>query len=792
MSSHLPQSLPREALRTRVTALLRRRWVQPRPPTNYRVPRGEVDRVAREVLDVCLARPFRIGALPPADEGAYLLGQVRHWVRRGRPVPVTLRYAPLKGLDAARARADWAEYFALTHLCRWHNKVCAAYPPGLRIGIVFDDATLPMANRAERGHLDAYTASLARLIEALGYESFIPAAVRRSAFAWLSRLTVSPIARLRAWLWERRPANREAIERMNAVARRGLVLSAGPTGGQHAGYLYRVYGEALRLGTHPIGAIFSGRGLIAMYRDGTQARTRPHGALHLATLGKDESTPPWHGTGALRDAGHGRLKPFVLTAGQRVTSREVAGLDVLPLEGFDRILVCRAQRRPAGQAVAAPPPDGGAGERRRLRILLTEGSSTSARQTLYALGRAGHVLEICDPQALGLGRFSRYVRAWHRCPPFAADPAGYLSFLEDRLRRGRYDVLFPVHDQVFLLARFRERLARHAGLAVPDFAAVEQVQSKAAFVRLLRELRLPHPPTELVAGLRGLERPWAYPLYLKLAYGTAGRGVWLVRSEGELARVKATLPALGVSADRPELLVQQPARGVLCVAQAVFRRGTLLAAHCYRSRAFGVGGSARARESVSHPIIAECLTRLGAHLAWHGALHLEYFHDPDSGMVSVIEVNPRIGETLNATLSGTNLCELLVQVSLERPVPRPRPSRPGVRTHSLLSGLLAAAEKGAGRAALVAELWRAWTRGGVYAGGQDELSRPGEDPASLLPVLAVTLQLLAAPGSAPGLIGRAVKNYALTEAAAHAIRTLSPLSPNVRPLSHGPVDGVAL
>jgi hypothetical protein len=421
--------------------------------------------------------------------------------------------------------------------------------------------------------------------------------------------------------------------------------------------------------------------------------------------------------------------------------------------------------------------DGPAGtparRRGRLRILLSEGSSTSARQTLYALGRAGHVLDLCDPQALCLGRFSRYVRAWHRCPPFAADPGGYLGFLEGRLRRGRYDVLFPVHDQVYLLARCRERLARYAGLAVPDFAAVEQVQSKAAFVRLLRALGLPHPPTEVAAGLGGLRRPWAYPFYLKLAYGTAGRGVWLVRDAAELARVAAALPALGVRADGPELLVQQPARGTFCVAQAVFRRGALLAAHCYRSRASGVGGSARARESVCHAVVAEHLTRLGARLAWHGALHLEYFHDPDTGEVSYIEANPRIGETLNATLSGTNLCELLVSVSLDRPAPWPAPSLPGVRTHSLLSGLLAAAEGGAGRAALLAELWQAWTGRGVYRGGQDELTRPGEDPTSLLPALAVTLQLLAAPGRARRLIGQAVENYALTDAAARAIRTLS-------------------
>ncbi|HEV3255915.1 MAG TPA: hypothetical protein VG013_03470, partial [Gemmataceae bacterium] len=132
---------------------------------------------------------------------------------------------------------------------------------------------------------------------------------------------------------------------------------------------------------------------------------------------------------------------------------------------------------------------------RRLRILFSEGSSLSARQALYALGPAGHVLDVCDPKPFRcLARYSRYVHACHRCPSFTGDPAGYVGFLAARLAAARYDVLLPVHDQAYLLARFRHQLGRRTGLALPDFAAVERVQSKAALMRLLDELGLPHPP----------------------------------------------------------------------------------------------------------------------------------------------------------------------------------------------------------------------------------------------------------------------------------------------------------
>ncbi len=408
----------------------------------------------------------------------------------------------------------------------------------------------------------------------------------------------------------------------------------------------------------------------------------------------------------------------------------------------------------------------------RLKILLSEGSSLSARHTVSALGPAGHVLDVLDPQPFCLARFSRHVRAWHRCPPFARDPAGYRDFLERRLRAGRYDALLPTHDQVYLLARFRERLGRQVGLAVPPFAALERVQSKAGFARLLMELGLGCPATEFLRGRAALER-WAdYPCYVKLAHGTAGRGVWHVRDRAEMRSLVEQLGRSGRGEDG-EILVQRPARGDFCVVQAVFQHGRLLAAHSYQARAVGVGGSAWARVAVDHPGVRHDLARLGARLGWHGGLHLEYFHDPARQTAVYVDGNPRIGETMNATLSGLNLCALLLRVSLgERLTPLP-PAGPGMRTHSLLMRLLALGERRALRRRLLAECWRAATGDGLYRGSREELTPPRQDPWSLLPAIAVALRLLVRPATAEAVIRGAVDRYALTAEAARAIRELA-------------------
>ncbi len=71
----------------------------------------------------------------------------------------------------------------------------------------------------------------------------------------------------------------------------------------------------------------------------------------------------------------------------------------------------------------------------RLRVLLSEGSSTSAREALTVLAGQGHAVEICDPDRFCLSRFSRFPERFHRCPGLRDDPAGYLAFVEDLLKR---------------------------------------------------------------------------------------------------------------------------------------------------------------------------------------------------------------------------------------------------------------------------------------------------------------------------------------------------------------------
>jgi predicted ATP-grasp superfamily ATP-dependent carboligase len=313
------------------------------------------------------------------------------------------------------------------------------------------------------------------------------------------------------------------------------------------------------------------------------------------------------------------------------------------------------------------------------------------------------------------------------------------------------------------------------GLAVPEFAALERLQNKAEFSRMLTELELPQPETQILKTQQELDRSWQYPFYLKLPHSTGGQGVFYVESAQALERCVGDLVNRGYFDNESEILIQQPALGVLSTVQAVFNQGVLVGVHTFEARRLGVGGMSTARVSADHSIVRAHVALIGERLQWHGPFFIDYFYDAASNRPEYIEANPRMGETVNAMLSGINLPELMVRISVgdsPRLVP---PGRPGVRTHNLLMVLMSAAYEGQSRRYLFRELRDAIRGLGLYENSEEELVRTRDDPLSRLPRFWIIAQLLAYPQIARRIVEKTIRNYALPEAATTAIKKL-PLS----------------
>src|SRR4030081_1974455 len=275
-----------------------------------------------------------------------------------------------------------------------------------------------------------------------------------------------------------------------------------------------------------------------------------------------------------------------------------------------------------------------------LRVLVSEGSSTSAREAITILGLSGHIVEVCDPSPYCLARFSRFVQKFHRCPALRDDPAGFLAFVEKLLAAGQFDVLLPIHEQGFLFARVRQRLEDRVGLALPTFPSYRTAHSKAGFSRLLDQLGLPQPATRIVKSASELREAVRFPCLVKTSVGTASRGIWFVRNDGDLDGALQGLSANGAFAD--EVLVQELVVGTTEKARAVCCRGKLIGFHAFRQIAAGAGGGEAIKQSVTRLNVRTLLATVGEKLAWHGALSVDYVVPDDSATPLLIDCNPRL------------------------------------------------------------------------------------------------------------------------------------------------------
>jgi predicted ATP-grasp superfamily ATP-dependent carboligase len=384
-----------------------------------------------------------------------------------------------------------------------------------------------------------------------------------------------------------------------------------------------------------------------------------------------------------------------------------------------------------------------------LRVLVSEGNSPSAREAVTILGLSGHHVEVCDPNRYCLARFSRFVRKFHHCPGLRDDPAGFLGFVEQLLAAGHFDVLLPIHEQGFLFARVRQRLERHAGLALPHFASYRAAHGKAGFSRLLDQLRLPQPATRIVTSATELRAAIRFPAVVKTSVGTASRGVWFVRHDGDLGAALRELGASGAFAG--EIVVQDFVAGATEKAQAVFCHGGLIGFHGYRQIAAGAGGGEAIKESVSRPELRAAMATIGERLGWHGALSVDYIWRDDSDTPLLIDCNPRLVEPMSGWLAGVDLVGLLLEVSQGGAPAIAAESRDGVRTHLAMQALLGCAARGGRRRDILREGWRVLAGYGPYAGSTEELTPLRLDWIGVVPVAMTMLLLIARPRLAASL-----------------------------------------
>lgn len=399
-----------------------------------------------------------------------------------------------------------------------------------------------------------------------------------------------------------------------------------------------------------------------------------------------------------------------------------------------------------------------------MRILLTEGSGLTSRQVAGLLRAKGHDVGVlsCDPR--GLTRFTRSVTSWYPIVAFGSAPLEWLDTALDIYQAEGYDLLFPTQEQVAVLAARPKQLA-DAGVitGVPAFESILAVQDKVAARATLSRFDLPQPESEVLTSSDELAAWNRFPVYIKTPIGTATNGVHRLDKPAELHHLSARLDA-DVFGDGG-VLAQMPASGPLIMVQAVFCQGRLLAFHANLRIRQGASGSASHKRSIREPQTRRMVQELGEALCWHGALSFDVILTDDGP--SIIDINPRLVEPMNAHHSGVDLVGAMIDVAQnDHPVER-SDGQPDINTHQLLLAILGAAQNNRGRRGVATEIVSAVAGRNHYSDSAEELTPfrmagRRRDWLAPIPLAASALAALVAPKSWRHLAANSVSNYALS------------------------------
>lgn len=270
------------------------------------------------------------------------------------------------------------------------------------------------------------------------------------------------------------------------------------------------------------------------------------------------------------------------------------------------------------------------------RVLITGARAPAALDLARSFVAAGYEVHMADCRTVWSARLSRAPTAVHRYASPVADPERFAGDIAGMIDRLKPDLVVPVCEEVFHLARSartQPRLART--LAAPPLEALTALHSKHRFMTLCAAQGIAAPQTWRLddrEALTSLSDPSA--LVFKPEFSRFGVET-VIRPEDEaLARIHPT-------PERPWIAQRHIAGDEVCF-YAVARNGRLTAFCSYRSAWRTRGGAGYAFTPLptgTHEALRDVAERLAPHVG-DGQFACDVIVDAD-GRPWVIECNPR-------------------------------------------------------------------------------------------------------------------------------------------------------
>ena len=338
-------------------------------------------------------------------------------------------------------------------------------------------------------------------------------------------------------------------------------------------------------------------------------------------------------------------------------------------------------------------------------VIVTNGGNRIAYNIVRSLGEKGIKVYCADYVPRAMSFASRFSRGHFVYPSPFRDQGAFIECLVENSSRLKTDVVIPVHEETFVLAKFMHLLPKEMKLVLPDYKKVLLAHNKDRWTGIATELGIPVPPSCSIDDVRrgsGIARTLRFPVLIKPGQGGGAWGITQIDSRDDLLRLVERETYLDRPWDRFFVQEKIEDHDTVCVAMLA-KEGGIRAKIAYRQiRDFPAqGGQATFRISMHHEQAEYYFRRLLETLEWHGVCQGDFVVDRKSGVPYLIDVNPRFwGSLTQAIASGVDFPYLVYRIAIDGDVAPVEDFRDGVMTRwvggdlmTLLPSLRLAKEK---------------------------------------------------------------------------------------------------
>jgi len=310
-----------------------------------------------------------------------------------------------------------------------------------------------------------------------------------------------------------------------------------------------------------------------------------------------------------------------------------------------------------------------------MTVLVLDGHSRAALETLQSLGRAGVQIDLAAEAQDCLAMHSRYVSRKLQQP---SQGQNFQAWLREQDKLRHYTLIVPATEASLLCLRQLDETdpLRHKAV-IPDDAALDVALDKEKTWRLAHQLGVPTPAGTLLSTLAEIRHAQTFPLVLKPTHSKVmvdgilrTLAVAVVKNESERQeQLRRWLPVAPVQQQK-----YVSGRGI--GVEFLFNRGKKIW-HFAHERAHEyplTGGASSYRRSIDPPqAMLHDAEKLLAALNWHGVAMVEFKMNAN-GQYWLMEINPRLWGSLALSIdSGVDFPLGLLQIARgDEPAPQPK------------------------------------------------------------------------------------------------------------------------